>query len=113
MALTLSIFRTLDADETEEDVKTTSGDIYGIIVGNKAASINYLKLYNATAANTTVGTTTPAMTITLPATSNQYIPFSHPVNFSTAICVAAVTGVADSDTTGASANDVTVTIFYK
>jgi hypothetical protein len=108
-----SIFRSLDIDETEEDVKTSAGNVYGYYFGNVATSVRYLKFYNATAANTTVGSTTPVLTFPLPASSSGHVAFSFPVGFATAICVAATTGVADADTGAPSANDVIINVFYK
>lgn len=109
----LDTFRSLDLDETEEDVKTSAGQLYGVWFGNQASTIRYLKLYNATAASTTVGVTTPQITFPLPATSAGWIPLSPGVKFTTAICAAATTGVADADTGAPAANDVVVNIFYK
>ena len=108
-----SVFRTIDLDETEEEVKASSGQVYGYYFYNAAASIRYLKFYNATAASTTVGTTTPVLTLPLPATSAGHISFPVPVAFSTAICAAATTGLADNDTGAPSANDVILNVFYK
>lgn len=108
-----SIFRSLDIDETEEDVKTSAGNIYGYFFGNVATSVRYLKFYNATAANTTVGSTTPVLTFPLPASSSGHIAFPYPVSFSTAICVACTTGVADADTGAPAANDVIINVFYR
>jgi hypothetical protein len=36
-----------------------------------------------------------------------------PITFSTAICAAATTGLADNDTGAPSANDVVLNVFYK
>lgn len=108
-----SIFRSLDIDETEEDVKTSAGNLYGYYFGNVATSVRYLKFYNATAANVTVGSTTPVLTFPLPASSSGHIAFSFPVGFGTAISVACTTGVADADTGAPSANDVIINCFYK
>lgn len=114
----LSIFRSLDLDETEEDVKTSAGAVYGCWVTNTATATRWLKFYNATAANVTVGTTTPVITIGIPGNSSDDIsgnfgPGGVGIQFDTAICVAATTGVADNDTGAPAANDVIVNIFYK
>jgi hypothetical protein len=113
----LSIFRSLDLDETEEDVKTSAGCVYGMWVTNTATTTRWVKFYNETAANVVVGTTTPVLTIGIPGNSSDDITglFSttNGIQFSTAICVAATTGVADSDTGAPAANDVIVNIFYK
>lgn len=108
-----SIFRSLDIDETEEDVKTSAGNVYGYYFGNVVASIRYLKFYNATAANVTVGSTTPVLTFPLPASSSGHIAFPYPISFGTAITVACTTGVADADTGAPGANDVIINVFYK
>ncbi len=57
--------------------------------------------YTATIGDVTVGTTTPVLTIAVPSSGNVYQAFeSHKAIqfFSTAIVIAATTGVADSDT---------------
>lgn len=113
----LSIFRSLDIDETEEDVKTSAGQVYGVWITNTATSTRFVKFYNATAANTTVGSTTPVITIGIPGNSSDDISamFSstHGIAFDTAICVAATTGAADNDTGAPSTGDVIINVFYK
>jgi hypothetical protein len=114
-----SIFRSLDLDETEEEVKATAGVLYKLRITNNATSKRYVKLYNATTANVTVGTTTPVDTIVVPlAAASDAIVITesygtHGLYFSTAITIAATTGLADNDTGAPSANDVVVTAFYK
>lgn len=108
-----SIYKTLDLDETEEEIKATAGNLYGFIVTNLAASTRYLKFYNATAANVTVGTTTPVMTVAIPTLAGVASELAFAVPFSTAMTVAATTGVADNDTGAPGANEVVCTFFYK
>jgi hypothetical protein len=109
----LDVFRTLDADETEEDVKTSAGKLYGWFIYNDGAAEVYVKFYNATAANTTVGTTTPRLTIPIPAGGAANVEFTNGIGFDTAICIAATTGVADADTAAPAANQVVANVFYK
>lgn len=113
----LSIFRSLDLDETEEDVKTTAGTVYGWYIANLATTTRYVKFYNDTAANVAVGTTTPLLTLPIPGNSTDDIAANalgaHGIAFSTAICVAATTGLADADTGAPGANDVVINLFYK
>jgi hypothetical protein len=113
----LSIFRSLDLDETEEDVKTAAGQVYGWAVTNTATTTRWLKFYNATAANVTVGSTTPVITWGIPGNTSDDVSANvlgtMGITFDTAICVAATTGVADNDTGAPAANDVIVNIFYK
>lgn len=109
----LTIFRSIDLDETEEEVKATAGQVFGYYFSNQDATNKmYLKFYNATAANVTVGTTTPVMTFPLPAGSAGHVSFPQGIAFGTAITVAATTGLADNDTGAPDANDVVVNIFY-
>jgi hypothetical protein len=112
-----SIFRSLDLDESEEEVKASAGQVYKIHFTNTASSTRWLKLYNATAANVTVGTTTPVYTIGLPGNSSDAITGvldfgPHGLAFGTAITAAATTAVADNDTGAPGANEVIVNIFY-
>jgi hypothetical protein len=113
----LSIFRSLDLDETEEDVKTSAGQVYGWFITNRRTSPIYVKFYNATAANTTVGSTTPVITMEIPGNSTDHIAANAlggmGITFDTAICVAATTGFADADTGAPSANDCIINVFYK
>lgn len=110
-------FRSLDLDETEEEVKGTPGTVYGYYFANLSGAIRFLKFYDNTAAGTTVGTTTPKLTLPLPfQTSNVaagHITFSAPVQFNTGITVAVTTGIDDMDTGAPGANDVVLNVFYK
>lgn len=107
-----TIFRSLDIDETEEEIKATAGQVYGWFIANNASSVRYIKFYNATAAGTTVGTTTPVLTLPIPANSAANVEFEIGIAFGTAITVAATTGVADADTGAPAANDCIINVFY-
>ena len=96
------------ADETE--VKATPGTLYGIIAVNVDTSAYYLQLYNATAANVTVGTTTPVMTVPLPASGGVAFPIDIGILFSTAITAAITTTIGGS--TSVTADKVVVTLLY-
>lgn len=116
----LSIFRSLDLDETEEDVKTSPGCLYKLRITNRTTSVRYVKLYNATAANVTVGTTTPIDTIVVPAGGSADLATVITENFGglgltfdTALSMAATTGLADNDTGAPGTNDVIVSAYYK
>ena len=107
------IFRSIDLDESEEEIKATAGNLYGYYFYNAASSIRYLKFYNATAANVTVGTTSPVLTIPVPATTAAHISLAFPVTFSTAISAAVTTGLADNDTGAPGANEFILNAYYK
>lgn len=112
-----TIFRSIDIDETEEEIKATAGQIYWISAINLTAAVLYLKFYNATAANVTVGTTTPVLTFPVPSsgtTSGGGFVLSIPngIAFGTAISVACTTGVADNDTGAPAASACVINIGY-
>lgn len=109
--------RSLDLDDTEEEVKATAGQVYGWNITNLATGTRYVKFYNATAANVTVGTTTPLFTLAIPgnATDDTMLAqaLAHGITFDTAITWAATTGLADNDTGAPGANEVAGTVWYK
>ena len=114
----LSIHKSLDLDESEEEVKATAGQVYAMHIMNTTNSIIYLKFYNDTAATVIVGTTVPVMTIPIPGnndTDGAGFVWSIPqgIAFSTAITVACTTLAADADATAPGAAAVLATILFK
>ncbi len=109
----LDIFRSIDVDETEEEIKASAGKLYGWFLYNAASAVRFIKFYNATAASVSVGTTTPILTIPLAAGAAANVEFTNGIPFSTALCIAATTAVADSDTGAPGANEIIANIFYK
>lgn len=107
-----SMNKNLDVDESEDAVKETAGQIYGFYFYNAAASVSYLKYYNATPANVTVGTTAPDLTFPLPKEAAGTINLPCPVAFGTAITIAATTGLADNNAGAPATNAVIVDTFY-
>jgi hypothetical protein len=110
-------YKNLDVDESEDEVKGTAGQVYWIHAINTATTKRYLKFYNATAANVTVGTTTPVLTFTLPTQGDAngagfVLEIPNGIAFSTAITIAATTGLADNDTGAPGANEVIVNLGY-
>ncbi len=107
-----SSFKSLDLDESEEEVKGSAGKLFWIHCMNMSASVRYLKIYANTAAGTTVGTTTPIHTFPIPtlATTNGAgfnLNFGDTgISIATGICVAATTGLADNDTGAPGAGEV-------
>ncbi len=103
----------IDVDESEDEIKSTAGTLYSLIVTNLASSTRFVRLYNATAASTTVGTTTPWRgPFAIPAGAGMVFTFERGLAFSTALCIAATTGVADSDTGAPGANEVVADVVY-
>ena len=105
-------FYNLDCDESEDAIKASAGKLYALGAINRSTGVRYLKLYNATVANVTVGTTTPVLVIPLPTMADTngagvVLPIpSCGIQFDTAITIAATTGFADNDTGAPGANDV-------
>ena len=113
----MTIFRSLDIDESEEEIKASAGQLFSISAFNTTAAPLWLKFYNLTAANTTVGTSTPVLTFIVPGNAdsdgagfiwNNEIGYA----FGTAISVACTTGVADADTGAPGANACVINIGY-
>lgn len=113
----LTIFRSLDIDESEEEVKATAGQVFTITAFNTTVAPLYLKFYNATAASVTVGSTTPVLTFLVPGNADSDgAGFVHSTEigyaFGTAITVACTTAIADADTGAPGANACLVNIGY-
>lgn len=103
-------YRNIDLDEADVQaggfVRLT-----GWYIANTTAAYVYVHFYDATAASVTVGTTTPRLTIPIPASGASNIAFHNVMTFSTALTVAATT---NPDGTGApAANAVIVNLFMK
>lgn len=114
----LTTARSLDLDESEEEIKGSAGQVYGWNITNFATSTRYVKFYNATAASVSVGTTTPLFTLAIPGNATDDTMLAQALGgmgivFDTAITWAATTGLADNDTGAPSANDVAGTVWYK
>lgn len=112
--MTVEVNRNIDVDESEDDVFTGRARIKGWYITNQhATDRRYVKFYDATAANVTVGTTEPRLTI--PVASGQVIDnwFGDGIPFYTAISVGATTGIADNNTGAPAANDVAVVTLYE
>lgn len=111
-------YKNLDVDETEDAIKASAGKLFWIHAMNFANAPRYLKLYNATVANVTVGTTTPVLTFPIPTMGDTNgagftIHFGDAgVAFDTAITIAATTGLADNNTGAPGANEVVVNVGY-
>jgi hypothetical protein len=87
-------------------VKASAGTVRKIICNNTVASDRFLKFYNKASAPT-VGTDTPILTLTLPAsTKNIQLPLDDHY-FSTGIAFAITGAAADADTTAIAAGDIT------
>lgn len=109
----------LDLDETEEDIKTSPGQVYWFHAANRTTSPLYLRFYNDTAANVVVGTTATFFgPFEIPANANDHTIEignfgGNGVPFSVAISASVTTGSA-ADNAGAPAADACiVNVLYK
>ena len=114
----MTIFNSIDLDESEEEIKATAGQIFSISAFNTTAAPLWLRFYNATAANTTVGTTAAHMgPFMVPANADSDgagFVWNNSIGaaFGTAISAAVTTGVASTDTGAPGANACVVVVGY-
>lgn len=99
-----------DALTAVQSVKATAGAIYGYNATNTNASVCYLQIFNTASGSVTLGTTAPIITIGLPATSSAHIMWPYPIQFGTAISIAATTASKGASTCG---TGMAVNIFYQ
>lgn len=112
-----TLYKNLDVDETEDQIKGTAGQLYWIHAVNLSAAVLFLKFYNATAASVTVGTTVPDLTFPIPTqgdTNGAGFTLSIPngIAFGTAITIACTTGIADNNAGAPAANVCVVNLGY-
>lgn len=108
-------YRNIDVDQTEDQVKASAGQIYWIHAINLGSTVRYLKIYNATAASVSVGSTTPDMTFPIPTQGDSngagfFISVPNGIEMNTAITIAATTNLTSSGAPGA--NEVIVNMGY-
>ncbi len=112
-----TIYKNIDVDESEDQISATEGQIYWIHCINLSASVLYLKFYDATAANVTVGTTVPDLTFAIPTQGSTdgagfTLPMGKGTAFDTAITVACTTGVAIADVGAPGANECVLNLAF-
>lgn len=106
-------YSNIDVDETGVLAVARGCTLVGYYIYNAASSVRYVRLYDKSVAPT-VGTTTAAMVLPIPATSGANAFLEAGIcDFTKGLGVGASTGVAASDTGAPSANDVQVNLFWK
>lgn len=103
------------ASNNATSVKASAGYLHSIFASNINASIRYLKLYNkASAPSPAADNALLVAVIPLPANglpvAIQY--GDHPLEFTTGIAFALVTGASDTDNTSVAANEQFVSLGY-
>ena len=112
-----TLYKNIDVDQTEDAVKATAGQVYWIHAINLATTPRYLKFYNATVASVIVGTTVPDLTFPIPSPGDANgagftLSIPNGIEFTTAITIAATTGVADNDAGVSGDNEVIVNLGF-
>lgn len=93
-------------------VKASAGTVYSVTASNTGAAVAYVKLYNLATAPT-VGTSTIAITIPVPAGGTVNLPFgTSGARFSTGIGLAITNLGTDADATAVTAGQVKVITAY-
>lgn len=108
-----SVYHKISAATTNADtVKAAPGVVTGYYLVNTNAAFRYVKLYNL-AANPTVGTDVPRLTLGIPAASAANINLDPPLAFETGIAIAMTTGIADADSAAVAASDIAANVYYQ
>ena len=105
-----SIYRNLNLGTTGVLIDSGVSVLKGFVITNASASALFVKFYDSASAPT-VGTTTPVMTVRIPA-ATTVVAMDAAIAFTAGLGAGASTGVADSDTTAPQANDVVANVFY-
>lgn len=94
--------RTLTLTNAAAAIKATPGRLHALHITNRHSAAIFVKLYDASVAGTTVGTTAPVNIFQVAANSQVVHRFTEaPIAFGTAITAACTTGVTDADATAA------------
>lgn len=101
-----SPYRNTNLLATKQEVKQGATDVEYFNVYNPDAALAYLQLYDALAANVTVGTTTPTHSIPVPAGAIYDVPLLQAMQFDVGLTIAMTTtpGGAIAPGTGAVVN---------
>lgn len=110
--------RNVDVDESEDAISASPGTLYWIYAINTTNAMLWLKLYDDTVANVTVGSTTPVLTLGIPGNNDtdgagSSSPIAVGLAFANACTVACTTGFADADTGAPATNAMVVSWGYK
>lgn len=91
-AVGFSQYRNIALSNTDQQIKSSAGKVYSWYFKNPhATDTAWVHIYNATAANVTVGSTTPVWSVEVPAGGTNESYLTIPIQMATAITVAATT----------------------
>ncbi|WP_437741770.1 hypothetical protein WME73_41315 [Sorangium sp. So ce302] len=108
----LSIYRNTGLSTTGQNVKGSAGQVFGWHLANWSSTDAFVKLYN-TAGAPTVGTTTPALTLMVPAGQVVSAEHTNGIAFTTGIGIGATATPADNNTSQPGPNTIVVNVLYK
>lgn len=97
--------------DTQTDVKASAGNLYSFDAFNTSGADIFLKFYDLDSVNP--ASDTPLMVFQVSSGGGLERRFAKGIQFSNRIAVRAVTGLANTDTTSPSANDLLVNFEYK
>lgn len=80
-----------DGDNTAQALSARSGQLHYLEVQNPNAADAFIQLFDAAAADVTVGTTTPKLSLFVPANGAMDKYWNDPIDFNTAITYACTT----------------------
>ena len=112
-----TLYKNIDVDESEDQVKGGAGQVYWIHAVNLAATPLYLKFYDVLGASVIVGTTVPDLTFAVPSQGDTngagfIMAVPNGIEFSAAITIAATTAAADGDSGAPGAGELIVNLGY-
>lgn len=87
------VYRNTNLLAADVEVKPVEGKVFWIDIHNPNAAVEFVHFYDATAANVTVGTTTPVFSVSVASSGQRHIPPQDLpyYEFETAITIAAST----------------------
>lgn len=105
------------ASDNHAVIKAGAGVVYGIAAFNNSATINYVRLYNATTGFNGCNSATNHVTqFQIPASTavgGFTFNLGPGITFSTGISICVTSGYALTDTTNATASAMSLTVLYK
>lgn len=111
-----SVFNATSSDgataltNSAQAVKASAGQVGGWYIYNPNSSAQFVQFYNVASGSVTVGTTTPAFMLTIPATAGANLEIVNGIAFSTAISIAATSTAGGN---GAPSTALDVVVLYK
>lgn len=114
----LTPYLTLDANNSTKQVVSTAATIYGIYFGNTSTTPAYLKIWDGVSSATFVSSTAATMCIPVPANSTNIVGGNFNagngigIKMSTGICLAAVAGPNNGNSTAIGTSSLIVNLLY-